>query len=126
MQLGCVEHRGFDKLPIVLGIGDCLVIGKRALDQASLRRFALKIHFGYLTSEKAWKMFRSECEGRPTVAHRRLLATMTNLTPGDFAAVKRRLDILGQKSDPEALLRGLEEESRIKEEAPATAIGFLH
>jgi len=95
------------------------------LDPASLRRFAIKVEFDYLKPEQAWKMLQQECVGKATDKHRRAIAAMRDLAPGDFAAVKKRLAILGQASTAEALIAGLKEECRCKQDDASNAIGFL-
>ncbi|MDQ6959681.1 MAG: ATP-binding protein, partial [Mariprofundaceae bacterium] len=59
------------------------------LDQASLRRFAIKVQFDYLKPDQAWKMLRKECVGKATDKDRWAIIAMRNLAPGDFAAAKK-------------------------------------
>ena len=47
---------------------------------------------------------------------RQRLAALEHLCPGDFAAVKRQAEILGETMVPEAFLAQLEAEHRIKPE----------
>jgi hypothetical protein len=55
------------------------------------------------------------------------LARLEQLCPGDFAAVKRQVDILGETLDPADFLAQLEAEHRIKPEVrEARSIGFTH
>jgi SpoVK/Ycf46/Vps4 family AAA+-type ATPase len=64
------------------------------LDEASLRRFDLKVRFDFLTSEQAWQLLCHQCslldvpDPEPELRHR--MDALSNLTPGDFAAVRRR------------------------------------
>jgi len=95
------------------------------LDQASLRRFAIKVEFDYLKPEQAWRMLRKECVDRPSEQDRRSIMALRNLTPGDFAAVKKRLSILGQAAMAAALIAGLKDECRCKQDNTSNAIGFL-
>jgi hypothetical protein len=47
--------------------------------------------------------------------------------PGDFAAVRRQVEILGEPFEPDEFLSQLESEHRIKPEVRARrSIGFLH
>ncbi len=94
------------------------------LDQASLRRFALKIQFDYLSCEQAYRMFDQECEGEIPHHIKKELSAISNLAPGDFSAVKKRLAILGQPPAPEMLLHALKDEVAVKEPDKKTSIGF--
>lgn len=99
------------------------------LDQASLRRFDLKLRFGYLRAEQAWELlFRHAAQfGIPlegTTGQRTALARLGNLTPGDFAAVARQhrfKPIL----DSAALVAALAAECAAKEGSVAGPIGFV-
>jgi len=95
------------------------------LDQASLRRFAIKVEFDYLNPDQTWRMLQQECVGKATDKNRKLISTMRNLAPGDFAAVKKRLAILGVDATADALIAGLKEECAIKDDQPGTDIGFI-
>jgi len=60
----------------------------------------------------------------PEVAAR--LVKLDQLCPGDFAAVKRQVDILATKFSAEEFLEQLEAEHRIKPEVrESRSIGFL-
>ena len=95
------------------------------LDQASLRRFALKIRFDYLTPNQAWSMLRTEASNRPSEADRRAITGMRELTPGDFAAVKKRLAILGLEPTAAELIEGLREEKSVRQDGRNSNIGFV-
>ena len=65
------------------------------LDQASLRRFDIKLEFRALQPKHAFKLFREECKtlGIEIEKEKHLLKKlegMRGLTPGDFAAVRRQ------------------------------------
>jgi len=96
------------------------------LDQASLRRFAIKVEFDYLTSDQAVKMLRQESVGTPTPEDCRAIAMISNLAPGDFSAVNKRLGILGVDPTSEIMLRELKLEADIKGNKSSGPIGFLH
>ena len=96
------------------------------LDQASLRRFDLKIRFGYLGGPKAVTMFRDSLGllGLPSnpVAEGQV-ASLTNLTPGDFAAALRQARLAGATT-AEEFAGMLVAECAIKDGGPRRPIGF--
>jgi len=96
------------------------------LDQASLRRFAMKVEFRYLLPHQALKMLERECVDKVDAQQARIIQQMSMLAPGDFSAVKKRLDILGIKATAQAFSGGLHEEVSIKEGSEKRSIGFLH
>jgi SpoVK/Ycf46/Vps4 family AAA+-type ATPase len=88
------------------------------LDEAALRRFTFKVKFGPLRAEQREAMFVAEAlagDGSLLTAEQRTrLAALDQLAPGDFAAVKRQIDILGDAFDPDGFLAQLESEHRVK------------
>lgn len=64
------------------------------LDQASLRRFDIKVQFDFLKPDQAFELLRRYCVqlfiSAPSPAHRAQLAKLCRLTPGDYAAVIRQ------------------------------------
>lgn len=63
------------------------------LDKASLRRFDLKMEFGYLKPEQSWKLFKSECVNiglSNFFKIKKEVESLSILTPGDFAAVLKQ------------------------------------
>jgi SpoVK/Ycf46/Vps4 family AAA+-type ATPase len=101
------------------------------LDEAALRRFTFKIQFKPLTSVQRERMYVVEAlrgEGQfLSDEQRRRLAKLDALTPGDFAAVKRQVDILGVGFEPDEFLSQLEGEHRVKPEVrDQRGIGFVH
>jgi transitional endoplasmic reticulum ATPase len=101
------------------------------LDRAALRRFAIKIRFDYLVAAQAERLFRSMlsdlgAEPEPDEMQPALdeLRGLRNLTPGDFAAVVRKLRMLGSTPNPDNLLVALRDESELKGESPARSLGF--
>lgn len=79
------------------GILVCSTNMMDTIDQASMRRFDLKIKFGYLEPDAAWKMFIETarhvgCYTSDEKADRwrSRIRSMTNLAPGDFAVVCRQ------------------------------------
>jgi len=100
------------------------------LDEAALRRFTFKIRFHPLTREQRLRMFVTEALGGDAAAlndeQRQRLAQLDQLVPGDFAAVQRQAEILGQHFDADAFLSQLESEHRVKPEVrQRREIGFL-
>ncbi len=101
------------------------------LDEAALRRFTFKIRFRPLTPAQRDRMFVAEALGgdvtqfTPEQAGR--LRQLDALAPGDFAAVKRQIDVLGEPFAPDEFLSQLEAEHRVKPEVRRQkGIGFLH
>jgi SpoVK/Ycf46/Vps4 family AAA+-type ATPase len=102
-----------------------------SIDQAALRRFTFKIHFKPLTREQRERMFVVEAldgdAAALTDAWRSRLARLEQLCPGDFAAVKRQVEILAETLAPDEFLAQLEAEHRIKPEVrESRGIGFTH
>ncbi len=113
------------------GIFICTTNLMDSIDQAALRRFTFKIQFRPLMREQRERMFVVEALGGRSEALTtdmvQRLARLEQLCPGDFAAVKRQVDILGETLDPADFLAQLEAEHRIKPEVrEARAIGFTH
>jgi SpoVK/Ycf46/Vps4 family AAA+-type ATPase len=88
------------------------------LDAAALRRFTFKLHFKPLTPAQRLRMFAAEALGgaSPSDEQRQRLAQLDQLAPGDFAAVKRQVEILGVAFAPDEFLSQLEGEHRVKPE----------
>jgi SpoVK/Ycf46/Vps4 family AAA+-type ATPase len=112
------------------GIFVCTTNLMDRIDQAALRRFAFKIRFRPLTAVQREQMFVTEALASdavrlsPEMAAR--LARLEHLCPGDFAAVKRQVEILATQLAAEEFLEQLEAEHRIKPEVrEARPIGFL-
>jgi len=98
------------------------------LDKASLRRFDLKLEFGYLEADAAWKMFLSYARelklSRPSSSYMRSVKNMKQLTPGDFAAVVRQNRFSPIKSIIDFISR-LEDEISVKNSSTNKVMGFL-
>jgi SpoVK/Ycf46/Vps4 family AAA+-type ATPase len=98
------------------------------LDQASLRRFDLKLEFGYMSETQALTMFEKECKTlgikEPDEVVIKMLKELKLLTPGDFAAVRRqhRFNPISNATD---LLERLMQECAVKEDARKSVMGFL-
>ena len=120
-MLQCMERHN--------GVFICTTNLMDSIDQAALRRFTFKIRFRPLTSNQRERMFVVEAlEGDATRLNEgfaKRLAKLEQLCPGDYAAVKRQIDILGETLEPSEFLAQLEAEHRIKPEVrEARTIGF--
>jgi SpoVK/Ycf46/Vps4 family AAA+-type ATPase len=99
------------------------------LDEASLRRFDLKVKFEALKVEQRMQLFTQVLTEQGVAApadspwHARL-ASLDDLTPGDFAAVIRQLRIEQAKWTPALLFERLQAECRHKRQGRARPIGF--
>jgi SpoVK/Ycf46/Vps4 family AAA+-type ATPase len=101
------------------------------IDQAALRRFTFKIKFMPLTAVQRETMFVTEALAGDaellTADLRTRLAKLTQICPGDFAAVKRQTDILDTAFSGDEFMAQLEAEHRIKPEVrEARGMGFVH
>ncbi len=109
------------------GVVVCTTNLREDLDEASLRRFVFKVEFRPLLAEQAMTLFRDTVRGplaekeATRVLHE--LAKLTNLTPGDFAAVSRRAASLETTFEPGDLLRQLQHECELKR-GPTRRMGF--
>ena len=111
------------------GVFICTTNLMDSIDQAALRRFTFKIHFKPLTAPQRETMFIVEALGGQAAALepalRERLSRLDQLCPGDFAAVKRQVEILGESIEPVEFLAQLEAEHRIKPGVrEARKIGF--
>ncbi len=100
------------------GIFICTTNLFEELDEAALRRFAFKIRFKPLRPEQREAMFAEEAglAGPLSAEQRERLAALDQLTPGDFAAVRQQVEILGEALEPDEFLAQLEAEHRVKPE----------
>lgn len=97
------------------------------LDAAALRRFDIKLCFGFLAPAQAVELLAANCAtlglAEPTAADRAALAAAQSVTPGDFAAAARQ-HRFRPLSDAAALVRAVLAECALKKDAPRRAIGF--
>jgi SpoVK/Ycf46/Vps4 family AAA+-type ATPase len=97
------------------------------LDSASLRRFDLKLEFGYLKTKQAWQMFNSYCKelklDKPTCAYKQSIEKLKHLTPGDFAVVVRQNRFRPIKDIKDFISR-LEDEIAVKGASGGEVMGF--
>ena len=113
------------------GVFICTTNLFQELDEAALRRFTFKVRFLPLTPPQRERMFVVEALGGDAAALTReqasRLAQLGSLTPGDFASVKRQIDVLGEPFAPDEFLSQLEAEHRVKPEVrQQRGMGFLH
>lgn len=100
------------------------------IDEAALRRFTFKIQFSPLRPEQRVQLFVQEaCAGDASCldsATQRVLIQLDQLCLGDFAAVKRQLEILGGDLTPAEFLEQLMAEHRIKPDVrERRSMGFM-
>jgi len=101
------------------GIFVCTTNLLEKLDQASLRRFAFKVKFDFLTASQRWEMFRNELArlgGDPEAAEdfEQRVRGLEKLTPGDFSVAARQFDVMDIEATPGELFRQLQDECKIK------------
>jgi len=113
------------------GVFICTTNLFQELDEAALRRFTFKVQFKPLTASQRERMFVAEAlDGDAArLSHEQIerLKHLDALTPGDFASVKRQIDVLGEPFEPDEFLSQLESEHRVKPEVrQQRGIGFLH
>lgn len=113
------------------GIFICSTNLMKDLDTAALRRFDFKLEFTYLKTEQAWKLLKgylgealSNLSAHKKGKLTRQLASMEFLTPGDFAAVNRKLTVLGEMDNVELFIEELKGEVNFKNESSQRSIGF--
>ena len=96
------------------------------LDKASLRRFDLKLEFGYLLPNQALNLFKKECTLLKVKFDENAAKKVSNLgllAPGDFASVRRQAKFRPIKNADDFCER-LEQEVALKNEEKNTRIGF--
>ena len=105
------------------GIFICATNLFRQLDSAALRRFTFKLQFLALTPEQRWEMFLNETGLRATDVvispeqaedWQNKLIFIQELTPGDFATVKRQCNLLETTLTPDEWLDQLSAEADAK------------
>ena len=111
------------------GLFICSTNLMQRLDAASLRRFALKIKFDYLKPEQRWHLFQAQTKKfspRHEAEYRAVLNQLNNLTPGDFATVRRQAALLNVMLTADELLNRLRHECQRKAGGEHRPIGFVH
>jgi len=110
------------------GVFICTTNLMQKLDQASLRRFAFKVKFDFLTAAQRWAMFQQELTrlGGDVKAAGKWEAPvrqLEQLTPGDFAVASRQFDLWNVEATADELYEQLRRECIAKGDAPR-GIGF--
>lgn len=111
------------------GIFVCTTNLLEKLDQASLRRFAFKVKFDFLTAGQRWEMFKNELArlggdlGEATEYEQRVRG-LEKLTPGDFSVAARQFEVMDIEVAPDELFRQLQEECKVKGDGSGK-IGFV-
>jgi SpoVK/Ycf46/Vps4 family AAA+-type ATPase len=113
------------------GVFICTTNLFQELDEAALRRFTFKVQFKPLKPEQRERMFVAEALAGDSAAltdeQRERLRRLDALALGDFASVKRQVDVLGEVFEPDEFLSQLEAEHRVKPEVrQQRGMGFLH
>jgi len=113
------------------GIFICSTNLMNDLDAAALRRFDFKLEFTYLKTEQAWKLLKgflgdviTPLSPRKNGVLKKQLSALEFLTPGDFAAVKRKLTVMGEMDNVELFIQELKAEVGFKNEDSHRSIGF--
>lgn len=102
-----------------------------AIDAAALRRFDFKLRFGFLQPEQRARLFALHAErwalraSPDAAAVSEALGWMSTLTPGDFAAIDRRVRALGGNASCGDVLEMLRAELALKPESRRRAMGFV-
>ena len=91
------------------------------LDPASLRRFSFKIKYDFLTPQQVVCAFMFFFH---VMIDEKDVVGLNKLTPGDFALVKNKAEILGHAHDFYALKEMLETEQKLKHNRLGGRIGF--
>ena len=103
------------------------------IDAASLRRFIFKIKFDYPTETQCVELFKlmlaenfvkDSFSDEDIAQVREGLKGLYGLSPGDFAAVRRKEKSLGRKQEVKALVASLKEEVDAKHLIQPRLIGF--
>jgi len=98
------------------------------LDQASLRRFDLKLEFKTLMPEQLEKIFISYAKEleitEPKGEELHEIRSMKKLTPGDFATISRQSKFkkIGSAGD---FIKRLKEEQKLKKSQDGSSMGFI-
>ncbi|MDA3052713.1 ATP-binding protein [Campylobacter sp. JMF_01 NE2] len=98
------------------------------LDEASLRRFDMKLKFDYLSAKQALRLLEKGCVAmgvKITNSAKKRLANLAFLTPGDFAAIMRAHKFAPIASADDFIDRLESEISHKNHNALAGKIGFI-
>lgn len=101
------------------------------MDAAAMRRFDVKLEFKPLSTQQALLLFKNlfkenELSHEDLALVQQQIAQLNLLTPGDFAAVKRKFSLAYQEFKPSVVLEALREECSYKPNyAKSKGIGFM-
>jgi hypothetical protein len=88
------------------------------VDAAALRRFTWKLEFMPLKADQAWNMFLAEAQpdltGVDVEQLRSRVVSIPDLTPGDFAVIKRQINMLGEEISADDWIVQLTQEAKAK------------
>lgn len=104
----------------------------QGIDQAALRRFDLKVGFGYLQAAQSCALTLVYCRQLGLLDGKRplddilscRLARLDNLAPGDFATIARQARFR-KPASASAFVAALENECKMKESPAGKGMGFL-
>lgn len=108
------------------GIFFCCTNLLNVVDGAAMRRFQFKVEFKPLQPEKSVYLFYDyfmKDQEKLNQCQKDRLMKLPNLTPGDFAAVKKRFQYLDGDYDYHDLIQALEQETRFRKQS-SVRIGF--
>ena len=98
------------------------------LDEAVMRRFALKLEFDYLDPESQVKLFQNYFQDllseEPDTQMINELSEIPHLTHGDFKVVRQKYFYLGVKIHPQQLINDLSGETDFKKDFKRKKVGF--
>lgn len=97
-----------------------------SLDRACLRRFDLKIEFGYLKASQVWKMFQRECKILGIKVDTNLkerVESLLNISAGDFVSIIRQAKFF-QIQNAQDFYERLVSESKLKKQNQSKVVGF--
>ena len=101
------------------------------LDEASLRRFDLKVRFHSLQADQRWEMFRQVLKDATGSARdagieweQRVKNKLDGVTFGDFMVALRQFRLMGDSMTEEKLFQTLQDEIRLKKQGAGSGIGF--
>ncbi len=100
------------------------------IDMAAIRRFDLKVKFGYLSHAQAWELFKQTLENESLSSdqndkYKNKLKSIDRLTPGDFANVIRQSRWNPIKLTADSLYEQLFREVKHKSKGIGSGIGFI-
>ncbi|MCK5917202.1 MAG: ATP-binding protein [Cocleimonas sp.] len=113
------------------GLFFCTTNLMEVLDQASLRRFDLKVKFDYLKAAQAWVLFQQTLADagsdpiKDEKTFKNKVRALQGITPGDFATALRQNRFSTKEMTAEYLLEALMREIKFKQYGAFKEIGFM-